>query len=98
MLRQFVSYSHGAGDNNDRTLDESQGSSIGRISSVHAGNVWSTFKSKRNLARSVSVLNKDNNDGTSYRGRADLSVKSQPGGGMEMRRINTATGALNGMY
>ena len=95
MLRQFVSISRGKKDSNGKTLDTSQSSdrSIGKISSVHGGNVWNTFKSSRKVSvNRGGRLARDNDD--SARG-GDLSVRSQPGGGM--RRINTATGALSSL-
>eukprot|EP00804_Cyclotella_cryptica_P004530 CCRYP_006891-RA/>CCRYP_006891-RA protein AED:0.12 eAED:0.12 QI:170/0.71/0.75/1/0.57/0.5/8/294/521 len=91
MLRQFVSYSRANRGGDDNTLDESQASekSIGRISSVHAGNVWSTMKSRK---RMQSQYGGD----MSVRSQYDLgycrdcSVRSQPSRGL--RRINTAMG------
>ena len=95
MLRQFVSLSRAKNDNDQNTLDTSQSSekSIGKISSVHGGNVWNTFKSSRRISvNRGGRLSRDHDD--SARG-GDLSVKSQPGGGI--RRINTAAGALSSL-
>ncbi|KAL7476992.1 hypothetical protein ACHAW6_002815 [Cyclotella cf. meneghiniana] len=107
MLRQFVSYSRANQSGDDKNLDESQSSdkSIGRISSVHAGNVWGTFKSRKRMhssARGVNgdVLGKHGGD-MSVRSQfdkgygRDCGVRSQPGKGL--RRISTATGALNSL-
>jgi hypothetical protein len=107
MLRQFVSYSRANQSGDDIDLDESQSSdkSIGRISSVHAGNVWDTFKSRKRMHSSVrgingDVLGKPGGD-MSVRSQyekgygRDCSVRSQPGKGL--RRISTATGALSSL-
>lgn len=104
MLGQFVYYSHANRDGNENTLDESLSSdkSIGRISSVHAGNVWSTFKSRKRMqshARGINDISSKQGGDLSFRDQsgkgylADLSVRSQPSQGL--RRINTATGALH---
>jgi len=93
LLRQFVTiYSRGKGGNDldGSTHSDVSRRSVGRISSVHGGNVWNTFKSKRALEYS--------GHGQSSRGEADTSTKStgamRTGG---MRRVNTATGALSGL-
>jgi hypothetical protein len=97
MLRQFVSLSSGTKGVNGNNLDSSGHSdkSIGKVSSVHGGNVWNTFKSSRKMnVRRGDRSTKDLDDSNSRRG-VDLSARSQPG--RVMRRINTATGALSGM-
>jgi hypothetical protein len=93
LLRQFVTiYSRGKGGNDldGSTHSDVSRRSVGRIASVHGGNVWNTFKSKRPLEYS--------GHGQSSRGEADTSTKStgamRTGG---MRRVNTATGALSGL-
>jgi hypothetical protein len=90
MLRQFVSLSRGKKGTDANDLECSQ-SSEKRVSSVHGGNVWNTFKSTRKMAGHAA---KDIDYSTSRRG-ADLTVRSQSGRGM--RRINTATVALSSL-
>ena len=98
MLRQFVSLSSGSKKCTDgNNLDSSQSSerSIGRITSVHGGNVWNTLKSSRRISTRRADRSTMIDESLSRRG-PDLSVRSQPGGGI--RRINTATGALSSLY
>jgi hypothetical protein len=85
-----LSRNKGSGETN---LDSSQSSdkSIGKISSVHGGNVWSTFKSTRRIRGDRSTRDIDDSVG---RCDQDNTVRSTPGG---FRRINTATGALSSL-
>ena len=82
LLRQFASiHTRNTGGGKGADGDE-------QVSSVHGSNVWSMLSKKKHLGSS------------SHRGDPDTSVKSNnsfKGGGMGMRRISTATGALNSM-
>lgn len=96
MLRQFVSLYGGKKVSDSNNLDSSQSSdkSIGKISSVHGGNVWNTFKSSRMVHGRLGDRSTIIDDSVSRRG-LDSSRRSLPSGGM--RRINTATGALSSL-